>query len=199
QLLPSRMRKYGVKAPILPSARRIRPWTARGRTAFLVAARGLKPRATCPPGWSCCLSGQISQSDQVVDRQAEDEHPTYSRPASWPRLAEQADRFQPAKNLLNAFAVLLADCVALVPRRAFIERTGAGRDILRHVRRHLEQPHGLHEVARVVGFVGAERDAPAALERADHLQGRGPLPVPGGGRPAPRHAQPLPLPPPPLP
>jgi hypothetical protein len=56
--------------------------------------------------------------------------------------------FQPPKYLFNAFALLLADFVAGVPRGALIDRIRTRRDVLGHVRGHLQQPDGLHEIPR---------------------------------------------------
>jgi len=43
-----------------------------------------------------------------------------------PQFAEQADRFHPAKDLLNQFPFLLAHGVAGMPRRAIVDRAVRG-------------------------------------------------------------------------
>src|SRR5262245_26600286 len=111
----SRMQKNEVNGPFWPSMERDSPVRAQDRGDSMAAPEPSKPLATCSPG-SCRLRREISQPDQVVDRQPEDEHPPDSRPAAVPCLAQQADRFQPPENLLNAFALLLTDVVAGVPR-----------------------------------------------------------------------------------
>src|SRR5262249_23939421 len=117
----SRLRKIDVKESLWMHAGRIYASRGGDRTPTRIAAAPPTPTAT--PG-SCGLLREISQADQVVDRQAEDEHPPDSRPAAMPRLAQQADRFQPAKDFLNALALLLADYIAHVPCGALVDRTG---------------------------------------------------------------------------
>src|SRR5712691_9453029 len=120
-------------------------------TAPLAAA---KSRADASPqlsGSSRCL-GQVADADQVIDRQPEDEHPAYPCPAAVAHLAQQADRLEPAEDLFDSLAFPLAHPVAGVARGALIDRTRTIRRVLGHVRRHLEQPEGLDEVAAVIAF-----------------------------------------------
>src|SRR6267143_5695813 len=63
---------------------------AGGRRWFLDSSRGL---------------GQIPDADQVIDRQAEDEHPVHPCPAAVPCLAQQPDRLEPAEDLFDALAL----------------------------------------------------------------------------------------------
>src|SRR6266851_299952 len=146
-------------------------------SARLAATLG-GPQGSAPVPRSSRRLGEVAEADQIVDRQAEDEHPVHASPAAMARLAQQADRLEPAEDLFDALAFPLAHSVAGVTRGASIDRTRPVRGVLRHVRRHLDQPEGLDEVPRVIAFVGADRDPLRGRHVAEHLQGRGALPVP---------------------
>jgi hypothetical protein len=158
------------------------------RTAPLAAA-SLRVDAATPPAGSSRGLGQVAETNQVVRRQAKDEHPAHPRPATVPCLAQQPDGLQPPEDLLHALAFPLARPVAGVARGASIDRTRPVRGVLGHVRRHLDQPEGLDEVPRVIPFVGADRDPVRGRHVAEHLQGRSALPVAARPRHAPLDRQ----------
>src|SRR5207247_11001655 len=109
---PSRLRKNGVKASFSTSATsfagRLRQLAV--LTSATWAQRGGARRA------SHGLLREIANADQIVDREAEDEHPAHASRAPVPSLSQQTDRFQPAKDLLDALAFLLAHQIAGMPR-----------------------------------------------------------------------------------
>src|SRR4030095_433334 len=115
---------------------------------------------------SCNLLREIANPHQVVDCQAEHKHPADASPAPVSRLPQQADRLEPAEDLFDPLALLLAHLVAGVARGALIDRTRSFRVVLRDRGGPLEQPEGLDEVARVIGFVGAHGHPPALRPRA---------------------------------
>src|SRR5258705_1521744 len=84
------------------------------------------------------------------------------------RLAEQAGRLEPAEDLLDELALLLAHDVAGVARGAAIDRTRTLRSVLGHVRRHLQPAQPRHEIPGVIPFVGAQRDPANAREGGLH-------------------------------
>src|SRR5258705_13024118 len=98
------------------------------------------------------------------------------------RLAEQAGRLEPAEDLLDELALLLAHDVAGVARGAAIDRTRTIRGVLGHVRRHLQPAQTSHEIPGVIPFVGAQRD-PAGAPAGGGPGGRPPSPrgPPWGG------------------
>src|SRR6266851_10099188 len=136
------------------------------------------PQGSAPGPRSSRRRGEVAEADQVVDRQAEDEHPVHASPAAMARLAQQADGLEPAEDLFDALAFPLADSVPGVAGGALIDRTRPIRGVLRHVRRHLDEPEGLDEVPRVIAFVGPDGDPVRGRHVAEHLQRRGALPVP---------------------
>src|SRR5439155_17384 len=75
----------------------------------------------------------------------------------------------------------LAHGVARVAGGPAVDRAGAVRGVLRHVRGHAEQPDGGDEVPRVVPLVGSEGDPPRRRQGSEQLQRRGPLGVAAGG------------------
>src|ERR1700679_1009403 len=82
---------------------------------------------------------EIPQPNQVVGRRCEGEHPTNSLPPAMLCLAQAGDCLDPAEDLLDAFALALADNVTLVPRGARINRARSILVfILGHVRRHAD-------------------------------------------------------------
>src|SRR5213596_715909 len=130
----SRLRKNGVKTSFSSSATsfagRLRQLAV--LTSATWAQRGGARRA------SHGLLREIANADQIVDREAEDEHPAHASRAPVPSLSQQTDRFQPAKDLIDALAFLLAHQIAGMPRGARIDRARTVRGVLRHVRRHLQ-------------------------------------------------------------
>src|SRR5438046_10010372 len=112
------MRKNGGETSVCSSAtslagrwRKLAVWTS-----ATWAQRGGARRA------SHGLLREIANADQIVDREAEDEHPAHASRAPVPSLSQQTDRFQPAKDLLDALAFLLAHQIAGMPRGGRIDR-----------------------------------------------------------------------------
>src|SRR5712691_6857324 len=133
----SRMQKNRVEGTYVRVPRR-----GEGRDRAPLAAGGRLVTPAKPLAGSCGSLRQVANSDQVVRRQAEDEHPAHSRAAAMSGLAQQPDGLEPAEDFLHALALALAHAVAGVARGAPIDRTRPARDVLGHVRRHLDQPEG---------------------------------------------------------
>src|SRR5207249_12028485 len=78
-------------------------------------------------------------------------------PPAMPELTHEADHLVPAKDLLHAFALALADLVARMPRRPPVDRTPlaprmhVGTDVGRHV----AAAEGVDEGVDVVALVGS--------------------------------------------
>src|SRR5215468_7568563 len=177
--IPSRMQKNGVKGTDL-----LVPRCGEGRGT---APLGAAPRCTEEVPALLRSSGgrsQVPDADQVVDGQAEDEHPAHAAGPAVSGLAQEPDGFEPAQDFLDALAFPLTHSVAVVARGAPIDRTRTMRRVLGYVRRHLKQPEGLDEVPRVIAFVGAHCDPACCRPVAQHLQRPRALAVAAG----PRHA-----------
>src|SRR5882724_9472635 len=178
----SRLRKKLVKGTNLAATRRRR--IRAGRLDGALAAVGRWSRLPLVVTASYRLLREVSDAHQVVDRQAEDEHPADAPSPAVPRLPHQADRFQPAEDLFDPLALLLAHLVAGVARGTGIDRTRPVRGVLRHMRGHLEQAQRSDKVATVVAFVGAQGDPSGLRHGADHRQRGGALAVASGRREA---------------
>src|SRR5712691_10009414 len=126
---PSRMQKNRVEGTYVRVPRR-----GEGRDRAPLAAGGRLVTPAKPLAGSCGSLRQVANSDQVVRRQAEDEHPAHSRAAAMSGLAQQPDGLEPAEDFLHALALALAHAVAGVARGAPIDRTRPARDVLGHVR-----------------------------------------------------------------
>src|SRR3989442_12230269 len=72
-------------------------------------------------------------------------------------LAQQGDALEPAEDLLDPFARVLAEPVAGVSGGPPVDGTASVCRVRRDMRRDPERAHGGHEVARVVGLVGGQR------------------------------------------
>ncbi len=79
---------------------------------------------------------QLPHSHQVVCCRREDEDPVDARGAAVTQLAQQPDCLQPAEDLFDPLALLLADLIAGVARGATIDGRLAIGVVLGHVRRH---------------------------------------------------------------
>src|SRR5206468_7671704 len=123
------------------------------------------------------VSFQIPDAHQVVDRQAEHEHPADAPPTAVARLPHQSDRLEPAEDLFDPLALLLTHLVAGVARGASIDRTRTVRGVLGHVRGHPEHAQGPDEVATVIGFIRRQSDPPGQRHRPDHFEGSSALTV----------------------
>src|SRR2546425_7968402 len=138
-MLKNRVKETRLLSPTCFEGRRTRIGVA-----SLAASNGGADVPARPAGSSRRL-GQITDADQVVDRQAEDEHPAHPAPAAVARLAQQADGLEPPEDLFHALAFPLAHPVAGVACGALIDRTRTIRRVLGHVRRDLEQPERSEE------------------------------------------------------
>src|SRR2546425_3714841 len=112
----------------------------------------------------CLHRHKFPHSHQVVSRRREDEDPVHARRAAVAQLAQQADRLQPTEDLFDPFALLLADLIAGMARRASIDGRLAVGVVLGHVWRHLQVAQLLHEVMSVVFLVAAQRDSSSAAD-----------------------------------
>src|SRR5262249_51183003 len=79
---------------------------------------------------------QVANSDQVVDRRREGEHPADPLQAAMPSLAHQPHRLEPTKDLFHPFALSLTDSVTSMSSRAPIDGAGSILLVLRHMRCH---------------------------------------------------------------
>jgi hypothetical protein len=69
----------------------------------------------------------------------------------YPRLAHEPHRLEPAEDLLDAFPPALARGIAAVAGDPAIDRAGAVRGVLGHMRGDAQQPDGGDEIPRVFG------------------------------------------------
>ena len=90
-------------------------------------------------GWSGRLLDRgfhdVSYPDQVVSRGSEGEHPTDAFAAAMLGLAQTGGGFDPAKDLFNELAFVLALAITIVTRGASVDAAGTARNVLRHMRR----------------------------------------------------------------
>src|SRR6185369_13144649 len=95
--------------------------------------------------------------------------PVHAASAAVAELAQAADRFHPAKDFFDALPRALADCVPGMAGGSAIERPA----VLLHgdVRCGLKGAEHLHETARVVAFVAADRHT-SARQRGDETRRR---------------------------
>ena len=96
---------------------------------------------------------QVSNSNQVVSRCREGEHPSDALQASMSSLAHQPDGLDPTKDLFHPLAFSLSDRVARMSGRAAVDRSGSVLLVLHHMGRHLQLLQLGHKVLRVVGLV----------------------------------------------
>src|SRR5215472_15094566 len=165
---PSRLRKNQVKRTSSLSQTCCPDPRRPAASALVVATR--RGAGGAAPGYRSSWGlGQVADADQVVRRQAEDEHPTDPGAAPVARLAQQPHGLEPAEDLFDALAGPLAHLVAGVARGARIDRTRPIRGVLGDVRRHLKQPERLDEVPSVIALVGAHGDPPRCRPVAQHL------------------------------
>src|SRR6266852_8995792 len=108
--LSSRLRKNRVKTTKSFAPRWCGEPGMPAGSARLAATLG-GPQGSAPGPRSSRRLGEVAEADQVVDRQAEDEHPVHASPAAMARLAQQPDGLEPAEDLFDALAFPLADSV----------------------------------------------------------------------------------------
>jgi hypothetical protein len=87
---PGRMQKNGVKGRCLRVPRR-----CDGCDEAVLAGASLHVDAARPRSGSLGSHRQVADPDQIVCRQAEEEHPAHSRPAAMLRFAQRPDGLQP--------------------------------------------------------------------------------------------------------
>ena len=119
--------------------------------------------------WAQLSNRQIAHPHQVVGGQSEGKHPTHSVHSAMASLAQPANRLEPAENLLDPFALALADCVARVPGGALVDDAAL---FAREMRRHLMLAQFLHQFPAVVTLVGAQRDPTPARNSPHHRHRR---------------------------
>jgi len=116
--------------------------------------RSTQRRATSAPA-SPGVQQQDPDPHQAVDRRREPEHPADSRHASVSRLPHQPDGFQSTEDLLDPFALPLAQGVEGVACPATVDRRVA--HLLRgDVQRHLDAALLLHKLPHVVPLVRSQ-------------------------------------------
>jgi ferredoxin len=112
-------------------------------------------RGPCDGAWrrSRRPCEQCAQADHVVGRCRKCDDPIDACPAAMPKLAQPANRFQPAEDLLDQLALLLADCITGMTRGPIVD--AAARDLLRDVWRHTQRAHAGDKARDVESFVPA--------------------------------------------
>src|SRR3989449_5947964 len=160
---PSRLLKKQMTTALLFSPRRAGgPRTDRSDAAQAPSAAEHRPRrarvalSEIVAGSSYGLGREVSNAHQVVGREGKRKHPVHTASAPVPRLAHQPDRLEPAEDLLHAFAPTLTHRVSRMARGPAVERAGAVRGVLRHVRGHAQQTSRGDEIACVIPLVGPE-------------------------------------------
>src|SRR5215831_15155142 len=103
----------------MTAARRLAPASPRAASTRAVVFRFRTPRAG-ELARSCGLLGQIPDAHQVVHRCRECEEPVHAARPPLPQLPHQPDRLEPAEDLFNELALLLARQIAGVARGAAV-------------------------------------------------------------------------------
>src|SRR5690606_6286314 len=85
-----------------------------------------------------CFGEDVAHPDEVVAGQSQQPLEANFLPAAELRLANLADLFTPAHDLLDPLTHLLTDVVAVMPGGAAVDCGAPVRNVLRHVRRDLE-------------------------------------------------------------
>src|SRR5882724_4596005 len=114
------------------------------------AAPPASDAAPLPARGSRRLLHEVADAHEVVDRRGEGEHPVDSADAPVAGLAHEPHGLEPAEDLLDELALLLADQIARMARGAAIDRTRTVRGVLRDVRRDPEAAKGVDERAGVI-------------------------------------------------
>src|SRR5271165_7511243 len=82
-----------------------------------------------------CREYQIPHSHEVVSRSGEREYPRDSFQTAMPSLPQRADRLDPAKHFFDSLPFSLTHLIAIMPRRAAINRAAAWTlGVLRNMR-----------------------------------------------------------------
>src|SRR5689334_13419789 len=123
-----------------------------------------------------CWEYQIPHSHEIVSRSCEREHPRDSFQSAMTSLPQRANRLDPAEHFFNSFPLPLTHLVALMPRRATINRaTALTLGVLRNMGSHIHASHLFHEVLGIVSFIGSQRDAFHPVNALHHDHGCMPL------------------------
>src|SRR5271166_5059239 len=110
---------------------------------------------------------QIAYPDQVVGRQREGEHPADPSQTTVASLAQAANGLDPAEDLLNPFAFLLANQIARMTSRALVDNAGL---LARDMRRYLVVAQLLNKLLAVVPFVATQGYAVLTRNLFHHRQ-----------------------------
>src|SRR5215207_3447731 len=117
---------------------------------------GANPVARSP---GCCGScGRRTQRDDPFDVErgaGEDEERVHRGEAAQLHLTQTGNRLEPREGALDAGPRMLTHRIAVVSRRARVDRAPASPGIvLRDMRRDIDLAHLVDEVGRIIGFVG---------------------------------------------
>src|SRR6266404_5730388 len=125
--------------------------------------------ARSSPAASCWCGRQVAQSDQVVGRQCEAEHPIDSRNSAMAGLAQPAYGLDPAEDLFHSLTLALTNHVARMASGALVNNTGW---LAREVRGNRMLAHFLNKLLAVIALVGTQGDAMPARNLLYHRQRR---------------------------
>src|SRR5262249_11199294 len=125
---------------------------------------------------------ELRQAHEVVGRRCKGEGEVGLDPTDEARLAQAADRLDPAERLLDPFSDALASAIAGIARCAPVDRRPAR--LLRHMRAHPHLTQLVNEIGRVIALVRAQGDSARPITvRFDHLERGEPLGMTGYQRP----------------
>src|ERR1035441_552367 len=89
-----------------------------------------------------CRKYQIPHSHEIVSSSGEREHPRDGFQAAMPSLPQRANRLHPAKHFFDPLPFSLTHLVAIMPRRAAIDRAAAlTLGVLRNMRSDIHTAH----------------------------------------------------------
>ncbi len=117
---------------------------------------------------------EIAPPHQVVGGGTQGELPIHAPAAAVPQLPEQRDRLQPPKGLLNELPLLMTASIPGMSGCPRVDRAAAVPEfVLGHVGRDAQASDGRDPGARVVGFVGADGQAPRRQRQLAEHDDRG--------------------------
>src|SRR5262245_171860 len=108
------------------------------------------------------MGHESCHSNEVVRRRHQIRRQLGQMQADEARSAKAADGLHPAKDLLDALALLLADRIPSMPRGAPINGAASPTRVLGHMRRDVAGAEIGHTLARVVALVASQRLWPVA-------------------------------------
>ncbi len=126
------------------------------------------------PGTGGCL--QIPDSDEVVDRCREPEHPAHPAQPSELDFPHQPDGLEPSEDLFNPLTAALAQGVTRMPGRAPVDGTATPAVVLRDMGSDVQEPEVLNKFPGVVPAICSQSDAPGPRGGLDQGQSRLPFP-----------------------